>query len=552
MNRSSALGPSENPPPYSLLNPHTVPRPAIQTLRPPSPSPSSASSRPTTPTPTTPSTSASTSKWSSALSSTKDLALSILPQNYTTTKHHTVLLHGNPLIIYRGPATSLSITIFSSPKYPLPSPHQRVLYLQPRGFSGDTGTKIKTLMRTYEDWINVTPAHRASLQDVDPATVKRWEKDIARTQKRLSKAFKPEKCHVVRETHVIRIPAAAEDGYFRVVVCHKEEGQKRKPICSGPLVRIASLSTDSSVFRGAKLRTLPLEAGLSVASMMATGYVNTVAGPAMEVVQNKIDQIRPGFVQTVYDTALADTVDEQEQAMREAAYAAYQTENGEGVDVIGSDDGPEKPFPVRFSGKVVQGTGRWSERLGIPTANLGDVAENVRNHLKGVYFGWASIRDASGVEQDWHESVIFVGPNPFAPPSVVAKNAIAVHILHNFEGEESFYGAKMQLVIMGFLRPMQLPGTPVEEMLDAISQDLWLTMASLGRDNWGPHAVTERVKALPVTTRTMSGLSERMLATKERVQTKIDRIPAHLLGVRTTGAEVRDAIHGNGGYWVAR
>jgi hypothetical protein len=428
-----------------------------------------------------------------------------------------------------------------------------VLYLQPRGFSGDTGTKIKTLMRTYEDWINVTPAHRADIRDVDASVAKRWEKDIARTQKRLGKTFKPEKCHVVRETHVIRIPAVAEDGYFRVVVCHKEEGQKRKPICSGPLVRIASLSTDSSVFRGAKLRTLPLEAGLSVASMMATGYVNTVAGPAMEVVQNKIDQVRPGFVaQTVYDTALADTVDEQEQAMREATYASYQAENANGVDVIGRDEGPEKPFPVKFSGKVVQGTGRGSERLGIPSANLGDVAENIRNHLKGVYFGWASIRDTHGVEQDWHESIIFVGPSPFAPPSVVAKNTIAVHMLHNFEGEAPFYGAKMQVVVMGFLRPMHLPGTPVEQMLDAISRDLWLTMASLGRDNWGPHAVTERVKALPATTRTMSGLSERMLATKERVQTKIDRIPAHLIGVRTTGAELRDALHGNGGYWVAR
>lgn len=533
-----SLTPSCDPPPYSLHNPNT------QTLYPPPP-PSPYPSTPTTP--TTPST--ASKRWQSALETTKDFALNILPQSTTITKHYTILLHGSPLVLYRGPATSLTITIFSSPKYPLPPPQHRVLYLQPRGYSGDTGSRLKALVGATEDWINVTPAIRADSRDLDPALSKRWDKDIARTTKRLGKQFKEGKAHMVRETHAIRVPAVAEDGYFRVVVCHKEEGQKRKVLCAGPLVRIASLSADSSVFRGATLMTLPLEAGISVASMMAANYAGRVAGPVVATVQSQVQRIQPGTVAMLaYDTVLADTVDERAEEVRAATYQPYAVEHGRGSDVIGSDDGPEKPFPVRFQGKVVPGTGRGTERLGIPTANLAEVPENTKNHLKGVYFGWASIRETSGVEQDWHEAIISVGPSPFAAPSVVTKTAIAVHLLHNFDGEAPFHGAWMQIVVMGFLRPMQVPGTPAEQMLDAISQDLWLAMSSLGRENWGPHAAAEGARTL----RSVRSFSDRIAQTKERVQTRIDRIPAHWVGVRTTGAEVRDLLHGNGGYWISR
>lgn len=547
-----SLTPSCDPPPYSFLNPHTQTQTPTQAHRPPLRPPQAQSSLVALPaTPTTQSTGSKI--WQSALETTKDFALNILPQSTTITKHYTILLHGSPLIVYRGPATSLTITIFSSPKYPLPPPEHRVLYLQPRGFSGDTGSKIKAFVGATEDWINVTPDIRADSRDVDPALSKRWDKDIARTSKRLRKEFKEGKVHVVRETHAIRVPAMAEDGYFRVVVCHKEEGQKRKILCAGPLVRIASLSSDSSVFRGAKVRTLPLELSLSAASMVATGYVATVTGPVTEVVQNQVQRVMPGAAAMLaYDTLMADTVDETTDEIRAATYQAYAAEHGRGTDVIGPDEGPEKPFPVRFQGKVVPGTGEGTERLGIPTANLKDVPEDTKNHLKGVYFGWASIRDTTGVDPDWHEAIIFVGPSPFAPPSVITKIVIAVHLLHSFDGEAPFFGAKMSVVVMGFLRPTQFPGKPVEQMLDAVSQDLWLTMSSLSRPNWSPHAGAEAERpGIRVLTKATT-FSDKIVATKDKVQTKIDKLPAHWVGVRTTGAEVRDQLHGNGGYWISR
>ena len=487
-----------------------------------------------------------------------------MPQNTTSTKHYTILLHSSPLIIYRGPKTNITLTIFSSPSHPLPPPESRTLHLQPRGYSGDTGSRLKAFMGFTESWIDVTPALRVSSPtDVDPAVAKRWESDIARATKRLAKHAGRQGAHVARETHVVRIPAAAEDGYFRVVVCHTEtsgDKKKHKVLCAGPMVRIASLSTDASRFRGAKLRTLPLEAGIEVATMFANTTVGNFVGPVVETVQGTIQQYQPGFAATTagelaYGATVEDkvaAVGEKVDQAREDRYRTIDLEDAAArneVDVVGPDEGPQEPFPIKFKGKVVRGTGKGTERLGIPTANLGDVPEDIKFRLKGVYFGWAKILESKGSESpsgDWHEAIISVEPSPYASPSVVHKTTVAVHMLHSFD--ECFYDAKVQVIVLGFLRPMKPAGTPEEEMLDAITQDLWLAMSSLNRENWGPDGAVEKIKALQST----RSFSDKYVGVREKVQTRIDRIPAHWVGVRTAGGELRDQALGNGGYWIAR
>ncbi|KAB5515541.1 hypothetical protein GE09DRAFT_1179484 [Coniochaeta sp. 2T2.1] len=502
--------------------------------------------------------------WQTALTTTRDLALRLVPQNTTSTKHYTILLHSSPLIVYRGPMTNITLTIFSSPSHPLPPPESRTLHLQPRGYSGDTGSRLKAFIGFTESWVDVTPAVRVpSPTDVEPSVAKRWETDIARATKRLAKNAGKHGSHVARETHVVRIPAAAQDGYFRVVVCHTEtsgDKKKHKVLCAGPMVRIASLSNDAARFRGAKLRTLPLEAGIQAATVFANNTVGTFVGPVVETVQGKIEQYQPGFAATtagevVYGATLQDkvaAVDEKVEQAREERYRTIDLEDASArneVDVVGPDEGPEPPFPVKFKGKVVRGTGKGTEKLGVPTANLSEVPEDMKFRLNGVYLGWARLLDKKGAEipsEDWHEAIISFGPSPYASPSVVQKTIVAVHILHNFD--EPFVDSKLQVIVMGFLRPMKATGTQEEEMLDAITQDLWLTMSSLNRENWGPHGAVEKIRTL----QSSRSFSDKYVNVREKVQSHIDRIPAHWVGVRTAGVELRDQALGNGGYWIAR
>jgi hypothetical protein len=58
----------------------------------------------------------------------------------------------------------------------------------------------------------------------------------------------------------------------------------------------------------------------------------------------------------------------------------------------------------------------------------------------------------------------------------------------------------------------------------------------------------EKIKTLQST----RSFSDKYVNVREKVQTHIDRIPAHWVGVRTAGGELRDQAHGNGGYWIAR
>jgi riboflavin kinase len=72
--------------------------------------------------------------------------------------------------------------------------------------------------------------------------------------------------------------------------------------------------------------------------------------------------------------------------------------------VVGPDDKPEAPFPLKISGPVIAGFGRGSSDLGIPTANIPQQKFDQQKLCKtGVYYGWAAIypndQDQEDVEQ---------------------------------------------------------------------------------------------------------------------------------------------------------
>lgn len=549
-----------------------------------------------------------------ALSEARHFAGGLIPHPTESTKHYTILRHSPPLIFYRGPTTSVAITIFSSLDHPLPP--DRTLWLQQRGFSGDSGMKIKAFFNATDSWLHVTPATQVQAQQLSPDDDRAWQRDIEKAARRLLKEKGPKKAHIPRETHVIRIPEASEDGYFRLILCTgkgtpfgpSETSSKCKTLCSSPIFRVASTSTDSSVFRGASLSTIPLEMGVFVASMVATTTVDRYVAPVRDPIEAVVDKVRPGFVaETVGGLVrdeLSDRSAERGAERDQAFYAAHQAHVARSLEAdpntiypIGPDSGPEPPFPIQFQGKVVPGTGRSQAELGIPTANLANVPDEVQYRLNGIYFGWACIlppkqkktstataqpnphpppftSDANATPYsppastllpdadptpEWHEAIITIAPCPLSPASVSPKPRTTVHLLNLPASTPPFHGATLKTLVMGLLRPAPTPLCPVlplNEQLDAVSRDVCLALVSLGgRANWAPDAgavargverqrsgrgVMERVGEVG------GGLVERALPGG------LPSVPVHWVGVRMGEGGERDRVRGVGGFWVAR
>ena len=191
----------------------------------------------------------------------------------------------------------------------------------------------------------------------------------------------------------------------------------------------------------------------------------------------------------------------------------------------GPDSGPETPFPIKLSGQIVKGFGRGSSELGIPTANIPIEGLDVGGHTgveSGVYFGWAGIslaplREEGGniksvpdpqkdAEQASHGStnsfyggqsqgllskavahiekaraevypmVMSIGWNPYYKNE---KRSVEVHLIHEFK--DNFYGALMNLQILGFIRP-EKDYDSLDALVTDIKEDIEVTKRSLARE----------------------------------------------------------------------
>jgi len=488
--------------------------------------------------------------WQSALSETRHFAGGLIPHPTESTKHYTILRHSPALVFYRGPTTSVEISIFSSPNYPLPL--DRTIWLQQRGFSGDSGMKLKALVGKTSDWLDVTPSAQARIDDVAPEDERAWQRDIAKVSKRSVKDNGESKAHVPRETHVVRIPAVSTDGYFRFALCTGDDDTRRKVLCLSPIFRVASTSTDSSVFRGASMSTMPIEVGVKVASVAASVAAKKYTGPVLGMVQGRVDKLKPGLrvreVGKFAMSSLGGNTAKAAQYFPDSPQAAAMFSD-EHLHPLGPDSGPEAPFPLKFQGKVIPGTGRSQTELGIPTANLSALSpDDVHRRIKGVYFGWASLPPNTNSPPVWHQAIITASQSPYAPPSVVVENTITAHLLYEFP--TSFTNAKIKLIVMGFMRPVLDPRSPLQQHLNMVSRDVLLTVASLSssREGWAPEVTVQRLKGV----KSARSLSERFTNARDKAQRRAETVPLHRLGVRTTGQEERDGGYGKGGYWVAR
>ncbi|KFH41037.1 Riboflavin kinase-like protein [Hapsidospora chrysogenum ATCC 11550] len=497
------------------------------------------------------------SRWKHALGEAQYFAGGLLSRPAESTRHYTIIRHSHALVWYRGPSTSVSITILSD----IDLPPTRTLWLQQKGYSGNVGMSLKALVGTTGTWLDVTPATRApSPEDVGPGVLD--ERAIQRDLKRFSKkASGRQKGHSPRETHVVRIPAAATDGYFRLVLCAggSEGGKGRKVLCGCPVFRVASTSTDISVVRGASIRTMPLEVGVKVGTTVAQQFAKKYTAPAALVVQNRATKVATKALTNprVKQAATAGKTIVKTSGLDQAVVGSWrkgqvdrygQVAFDNTVRIIGSDEGPEAPFPVSFEGKTARATGRSTVELGVPTANLSGVRDEIKMRWKGVYAAWASIvpdkkspvADGGRLSHDWHEAIVTVGPLRYGPPEVVVKNRVAVHFLYDFD-EATFFDMRVRVLLMGYLHPPPESCADPDDLFEQYVVDSMSVTESLAREAW---SVSSCLRS--------KSFSERLDGVTGAVQGKVDKIPLHWAGVRSESAAMRDKVYGNGGIWIQR
>lgn len=502
------------------------------------------------------------SKLKTALGEVKHFAGGLVSHPYEATKHFSILRHSHGLVFYQGPTTSVAITMFSDQ----PLPEDRKLWLQKRGFSGRTGLQVGAAVGSRSAWIDVTPVIDASADLLPKGDERAWQRDINKFSKK-TKTTKNLCRHRPYETNVVRIPHVAEDGYFRIVVC-----SGRKVLCPSPVFRYASSSLDPSIVRGASLSTLPMELGIRIGSMVARNAANTAAHGAVQpmatAVQNatkpyQLDGLTQWAAATAYDASgAADRVDgtlasvnQSYGERRDFEFTSVSGDSVAGAEIVGMDDGPEKPYPIRLSDKVVQGGGKCRVRFGVPTANLANIPNDTLLRLSGTYMGWASIARTKASQsstlpdemyEQWLQAVIMVLPEREKQAKVVEQKNVSVYILFDFD-EATFFDAKLDLMLMAFLHP-PTPEISIEQQQQQMLTDIASTQGSLQRPAWAPDATLERIKSASST----RSMTERMADARQVGQKQIDRIPVHKLGVRTDSMGLKDQLVGNGGICVKR
>lgn len=494
----------------------------------------------------------SSSRWKTVLDETVYFAGGLISHPFESTKHYSILRHSAALVYYKGPSTNVTITVFGDSM----PPADRSFWIQRKGYSGNMGMAASALMRTTSNWIDVTPTIEASVSSVLESDERAWQRDIKKFLKRASKEKRLCK-HAVRETCVLRIPAAAEDGYLRIVMCTGQDS--KKSLCPSPTFRLASTSSDVSVLRGASLASLPLEVGLKAASIVGNQYAQRIMGPAQTIVQNMQPFMKnnPDTVALVR-SGMEEQFNELEENYDVSRDVNYSPFHGEGIldespNIIGNDSGPENPYPIRFSGVVVPGTGQSRIRAGTPTANLRNIPGDLLLRLNGIYIGWAAIDQKMATRKphfDWHEAIITVGPSPYDTLAAVARKVITVHIVHDFGESAPFFNAKLKVIMMAFLRPnpkLIHSRSPIVD-LNEVSRDRAIAVASLSREGWQPEASLEKLSS----EKSQRTMTERYVGMRAQVQRHVDSFPIHRAGIRTERAEIRDEAYGQGGFYIRR
>ncbi|RCI14841.1 hypothetical protein L249_6704 [Ophiocordyceps polyrhachis-furcata BCC 54312] len=484
-----------------------------------------------------------TPRWKTALDEAQYWAGGLLGKPSESTRHYSIIRHSHALVWYRGPATSVSVTVLSD----RPLPTGRKLWLQERGFSGNAGMAAKALVGSTRNWLDVTPVREARPEHLRDVEERGFQRDLRRFAQKATQGRT--RTHAPRETLVVRIPAGVADGYFRLVLC-----DGKKVLCGSPVFRIASTSPDAAVVRGASLASLPLELGVRAASTVGKQMASKYMGVAGAAAQNRARALLRSSRRPVLNKAgsamekgctrlgLVDIV--REGWRRDELLSSLPATP---MEFIGS--GPEPPFPFKLNGKVVPGGDRCEAEPGFPTVRLGGVPLGVRARLRGVFAAWVRILPAkSGVPDlachDWLEAVVTIAPPCDVTPDVAVADDVSIHVARDTDGID-FCSARLNVLLMGLLRPVVSLSTSEADLAGQHARDVATTLVSLARESWG----ADEADAL---THGQRSVAERLVEATGALRIQVDRLPLHWAGVRSEAATLRDGCYGIGGLWIAR
>jgi hypothetical protein len=474
-----------------------------------------------------------------------------------STKHFSVLRHSHGLVFYQGVETNIAISVFAD----APLPADRSIWLQSKGWSGNTGMRTRALIGKNDTWIDVTPVTPATAEQMDPNDERAWQRDVKHFLKRADRRVR--ETHRLMETDIIRIPVEAQDGYFRFVLC--TEG-KKKILCPSPVFRILSTSTSPASLRGASLSTLPLELGAKLLATGAKSYAGAAVSPITSAVQSRVASYIPvnsSMATAAYNMTLADKVtsslDDANSRYEQQLEMLFSPAPGQ-ENIL--DEGPKPPYPIQFLGRVDTSN---ASQFDMPTAELTGLPETVMRRLLGYYFGWARVRPSKSSvpsSEQWYQAIISALPLNTAQlarlkVADVGKKNISICLIDDPEGN-SFEDSKMEVRVMGFIRPQQesaatspTMGEEVEyeiAMASAVN-DVAITEAYLSHPAWGPEPLRERDDG------ERGGLykvKSRYADTRVTAQKHLDKIAFHRAGVRVPTDRIRDKHIGTGGIYIIR
>ncbi|KAI5954627.1 FMN1 [Candida jiufengensis] len=162
-------------------------------------------------------------------------------------------------------------------------------------------------------------------------------------------------------------------------------------------------------------------------------------------------------------------------------------------------DTPQPPYPIHGKASIISGFGRGSSELGIPTANIPIIDESINNLQTGIFYGWAKIhpnpelKDSTEKRIDGNEivfnhgnklnqqelcifpMVMSIGWNPFYHNK---QKAAEIHIINKFN--DNFYGAKIEYIVLGYIRP-ELNYTTKEALINDINLDIKIAKEILSK-----------------------------------------------------------------------
>ncbi|KAG5519182.1 hypothetical protein PMAC_002270 [Pneumocystis sp. 'macacae'] len=154
-------------------------------------------------------------------------------------------------------------------------------------------------------------------------------------------------------------------------------------------------------------------------------------------------------------------------------------------DILGSDTGPEEPFPIYLSGKVVmvvKGYGRGTKELQIPTVGANISEENTLELFSyiesGIYYGWGRVVIEDEEDNNVYAMVMSLGWNPYYNNT---KRSAEIHFIHKFKN--TFYGEEIRVIIMGFIRP-ERNYVSKELLIKDIQKDIRMAQQSLERKTY--------------------------------------------------------------------